>query len=115
MESNNITCEVQSEDSTLFQGSTNQYLEEEILFTICSSNEECLDYDGCSEDLCNQKTKVCENKINSSNCSDCEWVSVLITPNNYPEETSSSIPNYDNEDLVLFGDLCLRFDRVQGR
>jgi len=56
-ESNNITYKAQSEDSTLFQGSTNEYLEEEILFTICSSNADCLDYDGCSEDFLIRKPK----------------------------------------------------------
>merc|ERR1712157_650070 len=71
-ESNNVTYKLQSGGKTMLEESTNELVEEEEFFTVCSSKKDCLDYDGCTEDICNQESRTCENMINSA-CNSCDF------------------------------------------
>ena len=113
-ESSNMTYSLKAGETVLFQDSTNTYLDVENEFTVCSSNTDCLDYDGCTVDFCNPDTRTCQNTLNAT-CTNCKWVAIKISPDNYPEETTWFLRNHKNKDLVLSGDPYLTFDRVHGR
>ena len=54
--------------------------EEETMFVICSSNDDCRDYDGCTYDYCDLETNLCNN--NQTECGNCTMISVNIIPDN---------------------------------
>ena len=88
----------------LFEDSTDMHYEAEDEFTVCSKDTDCLDYDGCTADVCNSTLRICENKLSNDTRINCDCFSVKITPDNYPEETTWYLRNYENKDLVLSGD-----------
>ena len=48
-------------------------------------------------------------------CSNCEWLSIEIIPDNYPEETTWYLRNYENNELILSGDPYSKFSIAHGR
>ena len=54
--------------------------QEEIQFTICSSDEDCRDYNGCTNDYCDMESKLCNNSL--TECVNCSYVLVDIFPDN---------------------------------
>ena len=87
----NLSYALSAGEFTLFEDTTNAFYEAVSEFTVCKEDTDCADYDGCSIDVCNSTLRVCEN--NFSNCSNCDWVSVDIVPDNYPEETTWYLKN----------------------
>lgn len=75
----------------------------ETVFIICSLDEDCFDYDGCTDDICNQTSKRCENIINPI-CNNCSNVTLQIVPDNYIEETTWDISEQHNKIQILSGD-----------
>ena len=68
----NVSYSLKAADKPIFNDSTNDYIDFEEEFTICRSNSDCIDFDGCSTDICNQETNICENKLNNlTDCSNC--------------------------------------------
>ena len=84
---------------------TNRLFYDEGEFAICVENQHCLDYNGCTADTCNQELRICENANNTDDmCHECSWVTIEITPDNYPEETSWFVKDVLSKNLVLSGD-----------
>ena len=110
----NATHTLRVGETILFKDSTNTYIEIENEFTICSTDKDCFDYDGCTSDFCNPATKTCENELMNI-CSNCEWISIEVKPDNYPDETTWFLRNHENNDLVLSGDPYLKYDIASGR
>jgi len=97
----NVTYSVEAEDISIFSLSSDEYFESEEFFTVCSSDEDCNDFDGCTVDICNQTTRICENKeMNRTECNNCTWVSIGIVFDNYPEETSWNLASIANNKHV---------------
>ena len=85
----NVSYSLKAADGVIFDGSTYDYIFLKEEFTVCKSDSDCLDYDGCSTDVCNQETNICENVAkNEADYTNCKWVSVEIITDNYEEETS---------------------------
>ena len=87
----NLSYALSAVEFALFEDATNAFYEAVSEFAVCKKDTDCADYDGCSIDVCNSTLRVCEN--NFSNCSNCDWVSVDIVPDNYPEETTWYLKN----------------------
>ena len=84
----NVTCSVQAEEIMFSDESTGEPFEAEEFFTVCSSDNDCNDYDGCTLDFCNSTTRMCENKVlGNESCSNCSLVTLEFIPDNYPDET----------------------------
>merc|ERR1712228_22918 len=49
-ESNNVTYQLQAGAIILFEESIYKFIEMGSVFTVCSSNTQCLGYDGCTTD-----------------------------------------------------------------
>lgn len=87
--SENVSYSLQAADLLIYEASTNAYLESEELFTVCASDSDCQDYDGCTTDVCDSETRLCESQLlNDTDCSNCTWVTLELTLDNYPDETS---------------------------
>ena len=85
----NVSYSLKAADKLIFNDSTNDYIDFERELTICRSNSDCIDFDRCSTDICNQEINICENKLNNlTDCSNCNWISIELETDNYPEETS---------------------------
>ena len=52
----------------------------ETMFIICSSNQDCRDYDGCTNDYCNLENKLCNNT--QTECANCTFISLDVIPDN---------------------------------
>ena len=50
-----------------------QYTFIESTFIICNLNSQCFDYNGCTVDICNTTTNLCENTA-LENCGNCSFV-----------------------------------------
>ena len=84
----NVTYSVEAEEILLSDKSTGEPFESEEFFTVCSSDDDCNDYDGCTLDFCNSTTRTCENRVlGKESCSNCSWVTLEFIPDNYPDET----------------------------
>merc|ERR1712129_517958 len=59
--SNDISYSLEASNMVIDRYESNNYLDIEEYFTICSSDADCLDYDGCTIDFCTE-TNICENK-----------------------------------------------------
>ena len=57
----NISYSLKAGEVILFEDSNNTHLDSENEFTICSSNIDCYDYDGCTINICNETTKTYYN------------------------------------------------------
>ena len=87
--SENVSYSFQAADKIIYDMSTNENFESEESFTVCASDIDCLDYDGCTTDICDPETRICENQVmNNTDCSNCTWLSLVLTMDNYPDETS---------------------------
>merc|ERR1711862_409074 len=70
--SENVSYSLQAADLLIYEASTNSHLESEELFTF-----------GASE------TSLCEIQlVSDTDCSNCTWVTLELTLDNYPDETS---------------------------
>ena len=105
-----VGTEVVESDSTSNYLSDDEYLGVETLFIICSSNDDCIDYNGCTYDYCNIDTNLCNNTSysNDDSCSNCTWLEFNLTLDNFPDETLWDIEKIDtvnsnNNILVLDG------------
>merc|ERR1712194_304270 len=108
--SKNVSYSFQVTDTKIYDKSTNEYFETEDFFTVCESDSDCLDFDGCRIDVCDSETRICDNQIlNDTACSKCTWVSLELTLDNYPEETSWNLASTvgKGEVSVLSGNPCL--------
>ena len=71
---------------TIFEELSYQIINVEDTFTICSSASDCEDYNGCTADTCD--LSLCNNtKLEEELCNECAQVTILINPDNYPDET----------------------------
>jgi len=95
-QNDNVTYSFEAGGITIFDGSTNGFYESEKFFTICKSNSSCVDYDGCTSDVCNAASRLCENEILKTQCNSCSNVSVELIVDNYPEETRWELTVFDN-------------------
>ena len=87
--SENVSYSFQAANIIIYDMSTNENFESEESFTVCASDIDCLDYDGCTTDICDPETRICENQVmNNTDCSNCTWLSLVLTMDNYPDETS---------------------------
>ena len=85
----NVTYLLTAEEAKLIQKSSSQAFQSEEFFTVCSSEKDCNDFDGCTNDICDYETGICENKaVNDTECNSCAWVSVELVLDNYLEEIS---------------------------
>ena len=100
----NISYSLKAGDKSAFYGSTNDHVESEYDFTVCQHNNDCSDFDGCTNDVCNQETRLCENTLRpESECNDCNWVSVEMITDNYPDETSwDLVAAINNREISVF-------------
>ena len=74
-------------------------------FAICSTDEDCLDFDGCTIDVCNIDSKLCSNQYQSEDdCIDCKWFSFNLTTDNYPDETTWFLTDAETNTLIASGD-----------
>ena len=73
---------------------------------MCKSDSDCIDFDGCTKDICNSESRICENfRLNETECIACRWVSIELIPDNYPEETSWMLESkVDKRDSILSGE-----------
>ena len=76
-------------DELIEYGTMFEMEEQETMFIICSSNEECKDYNGCTYDYCDLEKNLCNNT--QIECIDCTMMSISILPDNYQEETVSNL------------------------
>merc|ERR1712151_1138949 len=69
---------------------------ESTIFRICSMDEECIDDDPCTIDYCHAEQNICINEIIS--CDECDQVkvSVLLTTDDLPTDTSYTITTYQS-------------------
>merc|ERR1712157_286344 len=65
------------------------------MFTICSDNKDCVDFNGCTTDFCNPVTRTCENR-EENDCVDCSWLTLQLTLDNYPDESGWYIQHVNN-------------------
>ena len=87
--SENVSYSLEAADTLIYDRSTNEYFESEESFTVCSSDSDCIDFDGCTADICDPETRLCESQfLNDTDCSDCTWGTLELTLDNYPDETS---------------------------
>merc|ERR1712039_288151 len=97
-EASNVTYSLKAEDSIIDRFSGNNMLDVEEYFVVCNNDKDCQDYDGCTRDRCNQSTKICENEeVVNNRCSNCKWVTVNLTTDNYPDDTTWSLSRNDND------------------
>merc|ERR1712029_553239 len=75
--SNDISYSLQAGNKVIDEYESNEFIGVEEEFTVCSSNSDCLDYDGCTDDLCNNNSKICEN-IDLSICVNCKDISIEL-------------------------------------
>ena len=57
----NVSYSLKAADKLIFYDYTNNYIALEEKFTICRNNSDCIDFDRCSIDICNQGTNICGN------------------------------------------------------
>ena len=99
--SKNVSYSLQSADVLIYNESTNEKFEFEEFFTVCSTHSDCFDYDGCTIDVCDQETKLCENKVlKNADCIDCTWVTLELRLDNYPDETSWDLASSVNKNHI---------------
>ena len=84
IEAKNASHALEIDETMACHNNANEHFEAENTFTICNSDTDCLDYDGYANDSCNLTIRICENK--NKHCSNCEHVSIKITPSNYPDK-----------------------------
>merc|ERR1712190_432316 len=105
----NISFSLQAKNSIIDSFSSNDIMEVEKSFIVCSSDSDCIDYDGCSIDFCDQTTNICKNKnLVDELCTSCEWTIINVTADNYPDETKISLSTKDDNDkfdYILLGTL----------
>ena len=99
--SENVLCLLQAAGVLIYDISTNEEFEFEEFFTVCSSDSDCIDYDGCTIDVCDPKTKLCENKVlKNADCIDCTLVTLELKLDNYPDETSWDLASSENKNHI---------------
>ena len=57
----NVSYSLESSGAMIFGDVTNDYIDLEEHFTACKSDANCVDFDGCAIDICNETTRLCEN------------------------------------------------------
>ena len=94
----NVSYSLEVAEELIYGRSNNEYFESEELFTVCASDIDCLDFNGCTTDVCDPETRLCENQVmNDTDCSNCTWVTVELTLDNYPDETSWDLASSVNK------------------
>ena len=85
----NITYSLEVSSIVLLSKLLNQIFNEEEYFTICSTDNNCNNYNGYTINTCNQVTRLCENIDISNNetCVECRWVVLEFVTDNYSIET----------------------------
>ena len=101
-EAANVTYKLQSGGMVLSKESTNDWIDIEESFTVCKSTHDCLDYDGCTADSCSEEGAVCRN-VNKT-CANCNWITLKIVPDNYPDETTWQLKSSKNNEIIISGD-----------
>ena len=82
------------------------FYQENEFFVICSSDEQCNDFDGCTDDICMKEDEnhVCSNPTKTGDvCENCVFTSFNITLDNYPEETTWRLIDYITDDIIMDG------------
>jgi len=112
----NITYALKSNNMIVFQEDTNKAFEVEDAFTVCSSDSDCYDHDGCTIDSCDNTQALCNNTaFEKDTCDNCTKIKVELIMDNYPDETKWSIIDSESKVAVLSGDPYPIMTLGQGR
>ena len=92
---------LEASEELISDNSTNKYFESIESFALFKSDSDCLDFDGCSIDVCNFANRTCENEVvNDANCSSCNWASLDMTLDNCKDEASCNLSYLVNKNQV---------------
>jgi len=86
---------------TVDEGNTSEWASVDTYFVSCSSDDDCIDYNGCTKDICNEG--LCSN-IPVDDCIDCRWVTIDVVLDAYPDETTWALYLHGTNIEIISGD-----------